>query len=63
MKQITGSICTMLIMLFLSMQAFTQDKKMTWTTKSKQAKELAYSGSSHMMNAEAEQAFNDFSQH
>lgn len=61
MKQITGSICTMLIMLFLAMHGFSQNKKMTWTTKSKQAKELALSGSSHLMNAEAEQAFTDFS--
>lgn len=51
----------MLIMLFLSMHAFSQDKKMTWTTKSKQAKELALNGASHLMNAEAEQAFTDFS--
>ena len=51
----------MLIMLFLSMHAISQNKKMTWTTKSKQAKELALSGSSHMMNAESEQAFTDFS--
>ncbi len=61
MKQITGSIYTMLIMLFLSMHGFSQNKKMTWTTKSKQAKELALSGASHMMNAENEQAFTDFS--
>ena len=61
MKQITGSMCIMLIMLFLSMHVFSQNKKMTWTTKSKQAKELAQSGSSHLMNAEAEQAFTDFS--
>ena len=61
MKQVTGSICIMLITLFLSMHAFSQNKTMTWTTKSKQAKELAYSGAAHLMNAEAEQAFTDFS--
>lgn len=51
----------MLIMLCFTMHGFSQDKKMTWTTKSKQAQELALSGSSHMMNAEFEQAFTDFS--
>lgn len=48
-------------MLFLSLHGISQNKIMSWTTKSKQAKELALSGSSHMMNAEAEQAFTDFS--
>ena len=48
-------------MLFITMVGFSQTKTMSWTTKSKQAKDLAYSGSSHMMNAEAEQAFTDFS--
>ena len=59
MKQITGSIVSFLIMFMISVQAFSQNKKMTWTTKSKQAHELAMSGSSHMMNAEFAQAYSD----
>ena len=55
MKQITGSIVSFLIMFMISVQSFSQ--KMTWTTKSKQAKELAMSGSGHMMNAEFAQAY------
>ena len=34
---------------------------MTWTTKSKPAKELALSGANHMMNAEFPQAYSDLS--
>src|SRR5947208_1871815 len=36
-------------------------KTMTWTTKSKAAHDLAANGADHMMNAEFEMAYRDFS--
>ena len=36
-------------------------QKMTWTTKSDEAKNLAMSGAKHLMNAEFAQAYDDFS--
>ena len=42
--------------LFL-VQAIAQDKTMTWTTKSKKAKELARKGAEHMKNIEFPQAY------
>ena len=61
MKQITNSFMGLFVLLLLSMQAITQKKQMTWTTKSKAAGELAQSGSDHMMNNEFEQAYSDLS--
>ena len=61
MKQISVGIMSMLIMVIVSYQSISQDKKMTWTTKSKPAKELALSGANHMMNAEFAQAYSDLS--
>ena len=48
-----------MLFLFLTFQGISQ--KMTWTTKSKAAKELADNGANHFMNAETAQAYNDFS--
>jgi len=58
MRKFIGSIMCMLF-LFLTVPGISQ--KMTWTTKSKAAKDLAGSGSNHFMNAEFAQAYNDFS--
>lgn len=49
----------MLAFLLLTLQGISQ--KMTWTTKSKAAKELAMMGVQHMMNVELPQAYSDFS--
>src|SRR6266571_4624023 len=61
MKQITVGLMSMVVLLFLTVQCISQNKKMTWTTKSKAANELALSGADHMMNNELEQAYSDFS--
>lgn len=61
MRKITVCITSMLILLLLTVQGISQKKSMTWTTKSKAAKELALSGADHMMNVEFEQAYSDFS--
>ena len=58
MRKFTGGILCMLILLFL-FSAISQ--KMTWTTKSEAAKELAMKGANHYMNAEFERAYADFS--
>lgn len=60
MKQITASIMSILIMLLLSVQGISQNKKMTWTTKSKAADALASSGVNHLINVELPQAYSDF---
>jgi Tfp pilus assembly protein PilF len=57
-KFIAGILC-MLILLF-TLQGISQ--KMTWTTKSKAAKDLATKGADHFMNAEFERAYWDFSE-
>ena len=59
MKKFIGSAMCTLFLLF-AFQGFSQ--KMTWTTKSKAANTLAHSGAAHMMNAEFEQAYQDFSE-
>jgi len=59
MKKFISSIMCMLFLLF-AIQANCQ--KMTWTTKSKAAKALGLQGAVHMMNAEFEQAYQDFSE-
>ncbi len=57
MRKIYGGIICMLF-LFLTFPGMSQ--KMTWTTKSDEAKNLAMSGAKHMMNAEFAQAYDDF---
>ena len=59
MRKFNGSILCVLILL-LTVPAISQ--KMTWTTKSDAAKERAMTGAAHMMNAEFEQAYQDFSE-
>jgi Tfp pilus assembly protein PilF len=58
MRKFLGSIMCLFILL-LGIPGFSQ--KMTWTTKSKEAKDAAMSGAKHLMNAESAQAYNDFS--
>src|SRR5450432_984857 len=58
MRKFIGSIMCMLVLLF-TVPGISQ--KMTWTTKSEPAKDLVKKGSDHYMNAEFEQAYNDFS--
>lgn len=48
-------------MLLLLMTIPGMSQKMTWTSNSKEAKDLAGSGANHLMNAEFAQAYNDFS--
>jgi Tfp pilus assembly protein PilF len=60
MKRIMTSILSMLILLLFTTQCFAQ--KMTWTTQSEAAKDLAMKGATHYMNAEFEQAYTDFSE-
>lgn len=57
MRKFSGGILSMFF-LFLTIPGISQ--QMTWTTKSKDARELAGSGSNHFMNAEFAQAYNDF---
>ncbi|MEO5650719.1 MAG: hypothetical protein ABIR03_12450 [Ginsengibacter sp.] len=58
-KMMTGILC-MLILLLFTTHGFSQ--RMTWTTKSNTAKDLAMKGASHFMNAEFEQAYMNFSE-
>ncbi|HEV2833631.1 MAG TPA: hypothetical protein VGW31_16745, partial [Hanamia sp.] len=60
MKKIMTSIVSMLILLLFTTQGFSQ--KMTWTTKSEAARDLAMKGATHFMNAEFEQAYANFSE-
>jgi Tfp pilus assembly protein PilF len=57
MKKFISSTVCVLFVLF-SLQGISQ--KMTWTTKSKAANTLGHAGAVHMMNAEFEQAYQDF---
>ncbi len=59
MRKFHGSIFCMLI-LFFTFPGISQ--KMTWTTKSDAAKELAMKGGHHYMNAEFERSYPDFSE-
>jgi tetratricopeptide (TPR) repeat protein len=59
MRKFTGSVVCLFILLF-TVQGVAQ--KMTWTTKSDAAKDLVAKGTNHMMNAEFEQAYHDFSE-
>ncbi|MEP6949027.1 MAG: hypothetical protein ABI863_07135 [Ginsengibacter sp.] len=58
MRKFNGSILCMLIMLF-TVPGFSQ--KMTWTTTSDAAKDLAMKGADHYLNAEFERSYGDFS--
>lgn len=60
MKKFTSCLVSMLILFFISTQAFSQ--KMTWTSTSDPAKDLALKGAHHMMNAEFELAYQDLSE-
>jgi Tfp pilus assembly protein PilF len=60
MKKMMTSIVSMLILLLLTTQGFSQ--KMTWTTQSEAARDLAMKGATHFMNAEFEHAYADFSE-
>jgi tetratricopeptide (TPR) repeat protein len=55
-KKLTTLIGVFIMSLFL-VTAIAQDKTMTWTTKSKKAKELARKGAEHMKNIEFPQAY------
>ena len=59
MRKFIGSIFFVLVLLF-AVPAISQ--KMTWTTKSQAAKDLAMKGAHHNMNAEFEQAYWNFSE-
>jgi tetratricopeptide (TPR) repeat protein len=56
-KFLSSAMCV--FVLLSAIPGFSQ--QMTWTTKSKDAKDLALSGAHHFMNAEFAQAYNDFS--
>ena len=56
MRKFRGVIVCMFILL--SIPGISQ--KMTWTTKSAEAKELAMQGADHYMNAEFERSYDDF---
>ena len=57
MKNFIGSMLALLIVSF-AISATAQ--QMTWTTKSNEAKDIAFDGAHHMMNAEFAQAYDDF---
>jgi len=64
MKHITAGLFSLLF-TFCSMQGISQkkmsgEKIMPWTTKSKEAKDLAYKGVDHFLNIELPQAYQDF---
>ena len=59
MRKIITGFMSIAILILLAHQGIAQKKEMTWTTKSKEARELAKSGAHHMMNAEFEQAYSD----
>ncbi|MGH2649126.1 MAG: tetratricopeptide repeat protein [Ginsengibacter sp.] len=58
MRKFIGSVLCLFILLS-AIPGFSQ--KMTWTTKSEEARQVAMNGSHHFMNAEFAQAYNDFS--
>lgn len=61
MRKIITGFTTIAILVLFTYHGIAQNKKMEWTTKSKEARELALSGAHHMMNIELEQAYADFS--
>ncbi len=62
MRKIIVGMLSILSLMLLTLQGISQKKQMTWTSKSKAAKDLAQSGAKHMMNIEFEQAYADFSE-
>jgi tetratricopeptide (TPR) repeat protein len=73
MRKINVGILTLLLLLLFTTNGSSQKKvasskktvalkTMTWTTKSKAAHDLAGQGASHLMNAEFEMAYRDFSE-
>ena len=57
MKKKLASLVSILFLLLILLSATAQDKTMTWTTKSKKAKELALKGAEHMKNIEFPQGY------
>jgi tetratricopeptide (TPR) repeat protein len=57
MKKKLARLVSILFLLLFLLSATAQDKTMTWTTKSKKAKELARKGAEHMKNIEFPQAY------
>lgn len=73
MRKINAGILTMLFLFLFTASGISQKKAavsqkaaalktMTWTTKSKAAHDLAAEGSDHMLNAEFEMAYRNFSE-
>lgn len=54
-------LCSIAMLAFLLQTLPGISQKMTWSTKSKAAKELAMMGVQHMMNVELPQAYSEFS--
>ncbi len=61
MRRIITCFTAIVSLALFTYQCMAQDKKMTWTTSSAEAKELALSGAHHMMNIELELSYSDFS--
>lgn len=59
MRKISFGIA-MAVLVLLNLKGYTQEKRMTWTTTSAEARELAQQGAEHFMNIEFEQAYFDF---
>ncbi|MDB5200496.1 MAG: tetratricopeptide repeat protein [Chitinophagaceae bacterium] len=64
MRKIIVSILSMLFLTAIAIPSFSQKKSeaktMTWTSSSKEAKELAQTGAGRLMNAEFALAYQDF---
>lgn len=60
MKKKFASLVGMLLLLLFTFSGMTQNKTMTWTTKSDKAKELASKGAGYMVNVEFAQAYEEF---
>ena len=60
MKKVLISISTMLALLLFSITTFSQ--KMTWTTESEAAKDLAMKGADHLLNAEFAEGYDNVCQ-
>ncbi len=57
MRKNLSSFAGMLVLLLIAIAAISQEKKMTWTSKSDKAKELAMKGAEHMKNVEFANAY------
>ena len=60
MKQALPTWASLLFLLLFLNQSIAQKKTMTWTTSSKEAKEIANKGAAYMMNIEFAQAYQQF---